>query len=104
MNLSPHKEFINTTEQASRHRHLEKMSVQELLTNINEENTGVPAAVHNATPATASLVSAAADKMPAAGHLFYPGAGTGGSPGILAKTLLLQHGAVKKALSAISSR
>ncbi|HEY1163653.1 MAG TPA: N-acetylmuramic acid 6-phosphate etherase [Chitinophaga sp.] len=83
MNLSEHKQFIKVTEQASRHRHLEKMSVRELLTNINEEDAGVPAAVHKAIPAIEAFVTAAADKMLAGGRLFYLGAGTSGRLGIL---------------------
>jgi N-acetylmuramic acid 6-phosphate etherase len=77
------KEFIKVTEQASRHRHLEKMSVRELLININEEDAGVPAAVREAIPAIEAFVTAAADKMLAGGRLFYLGAGTSGRLGIL---------------------
>jgi N-acetylmuramic acid 6-phosphate etherase len=77
------KQFIKITEQPSRHRHLEKMSVRELLTNINEEDAGVPAAVRNAIPAIEGFVLAAADKMLAGGRLFYLGAGTSGRLGIL---------------------
>lgn len=83
MNLSKHKEFIKITEQPSHHRHLEKMSVGELLTNINDEDTGVPAAVRKAIPAIEAFVTAAADKMLAGGRLFYLGAGTSGRLGIL---------------------
>jgi N-acetylmuramic acid 6-phosphate etherase len=83
MNLSEHKQFIKVTEQPSRHRHLEKMSVRELLTNINEEDAGVPAAVNKAIPAIEAFVTAAADKMLAGGRLFYLGAGTSGRLGIL---------------------
>jgi len=77
------KEFIKITEQPSRHRHLEKMSVRELLTNINDEDAGVPAAVRKAIPAIEAFVLAAADKMLAGGRLFYLGAGTSGRLGIL---------------------
>lgn len=83
MNLSKNKQFIKITELPSRHRHLEQMSVRELLTNINEEDTGVPAAVREAIPAIEAFVLAAADKMLAGGRLFYLGAGTSGRLGIL---------------------
>ena len=83
MNLSKNKQFIKVTEQPSRYRHLEQMSVRELLTNINEEDTGVPAAVRQAIPAIEAFVLAAADKMLAGGRLFYLGAGTSGRLGIL---------------------
>ncbi len=36
------KEFIRVTEQPSHFRHLENMSVQELLVNINNEDKMVP--------------------------------------------------------------
>ena len=38
-------DFIKTTEQDSKYNHLEKMSVNELLTNINTEDKTVPFAV-----------------------------------------------------------
>ena len=37
--------FIKTTELSSHYEHLEKMSVSELLTNINKEDQTVPLAV-----------------------------------------------------------
>lgn len=77
------KEFIKVTEQTSNHRHLEQMSVNELLTNINNEDAGVPAAVKQAIPAIEAFVLAAADRMLAGGRLFYLGAGTSGRLGIL---------------------
>ncbi|MCK7557124.1 hypothetical protein MKQ70_19790 [Chitinophaga sedimenti] len=70
------------TEQTSNHRHLEQMSVNELLTNINNEDAGVPAAVKQAIPAIEAFVLAAADRMLAGGRLFYLGAGTSGRLGI----------------------
>lgn len=42
--------FIKTTEQDSNHNHLEKMSVLELLKNINNEDKTVPIAVEKALP------------------------------------------------------
>ena len=56
-------EFKKFTEEASNYRHLEKMSVLELLTNINNENKTVPFAVEKAIPQIEKLVSAIADKM-----------------------------------------
>lgn len=75
--------FERVTEQASRYRHLEKMSVQEILSNINQEDTTVPQAVSRALPQIEKLVSAIADKMLAGGRLFYLGAGTSGRLGIV---------------------
>ena len=42
--------FTKTTEQASKYQHLEKMSVSELLSNINNEDKIVPLAVEKALP------------------------------------------------------
>ncbi|UYQ91712.1 N-acetylmuramic acid 6-phosphate etherase [Chitinophaga horti] len=77
------QQFVKITEQSSPYHHLEKMSVGELLTNINNEDAGVPGAVKNAIPAIEAFVLAAADKMLAGGRLFYLGAGTSGRLGIL---------------------
>lgn len=70
--------FERITEQPSKYRHLEKMSIAELLTNINNEDKTVPLAVEKAVPQIEKLVSAVADKMLAGGRLFYIGAGTSG--------------------------
>jgi N-acetylmuramic acid 6-phosphate etherase len=75
--------FVNYTEQPSRYDHLEKMSVRELLTHINEEDHTVAAAVQKAIPAMEPLVRVIADRLLAGGKLFYIGAGTSGRLGIL---------------------
>ncbi len=75
--------FTRITEQASHYRHLEKMSIQEVLTNINREDQTVPGAVEKAIPQISRLTAAIADKMLAGGRLFYMGAGTSGRLGIL---------------------
>jgi len=71
------------TEEESRYHHLEKMSVQEILTNMNQEDRTVPDAVANAIPQIEKLVLAITDKMLAGGRLFYIGAGTSGRLGVL---------------------
>ena len=48
--------FTKTTEQSSKYEHLEKMSVQELLSNINQEDKTVPFAVEKALPQIETLV------------------------------------------------
>lgn len=70
--------FEKITEQPSKYRHLEKMTISEILTNINNEDKTVPDAVEKAVPQIKRLVSAIADKMLAGGRLFYIGAGTSG--------------------------
>jgi len=75
--------FTKTTEQSSKYEHLEKMSVSELLTNINNEDKIVPLAVEKALPQIESLVSKVVEKMKLGGRLFYIGAGTSGRLGIV---------------------
>ena len=75
--------FVKITEQASNYNDLEKMSVHELLVNINKEDKTVAAAVEKVTMQIEKLVAAITDKMLAGGRLFYMGAGTSGRLGIL---------------------
>jgi len=71
------------TEQPSNYRHLEHMTVTELLNNINREDKSVPLAVEKAIPQISALVEIIVEKMKAGGRLFYIGAGTSGRLGIL---------------------
>lgn len=75
--------FTKTTEQSSKYEHLEKMSVQELLFNINNEDKTVALAVERALPQIEIVVSNVVKKMKIGGRLFYIGAGTSGRLGIL---------------------
>jgi len=75
--------FTKTTEQASKYEHLEKMSVSELLSNINNEDKTVPLAVEKALPQIEKLVTKIVANMKQGGRLFYIGAGTSGRLGIL---------------------
>ena len=75
--------FKKITESTSKYRHLEKMSVLELLQHINEEDANVPAAVAKEIPQIEALIHAIVDKMLMGGRLFYIGAGTSGRLGIL---------------------
>lgn len=75
--------FTKTTEQSSKYEHLEKMSVQELLFNMNQEDKTVPLAVEKALPQIEILVTEIVSKMKLGGRLFYIGAGTSGRLGIL---------------------
>ncbi len=70
--------FEKITELSSKYRHLEKMSVGDLLININKEDQTVPAAVEKAIPQIEKLVEVVSDKMLMGGRLFYIGAGTSG--------------------------
>lgn len=66
------------TEQSSSYRHLEKMSVANILANINKEDKLVPDAVEKVIPQIEALVHTITDKMILGGRLFYIGAGTSG--------------------------
>ena len=76
-------DFKKVTEESSNYRYLEKMSVHDILVNMNNEDKTVPVAVEKAIPQIEKLVAAITDKMLAGGRLFYVGAGTSGRLGIL---------------------
>lgn len=71
------------TESPSHYNDLEKMSVRELLTNINKEDQTVPKAIEKVIPEIEKLVEVIVEKMRNGGRLFYMGAGTSGRLGIV---------------------
>jgi N-acetylmuramic acid 6-phosphate etherase len=75
--------IIKTTEQDSHYRHLEKMSIDEILVSINAEDKTVPLAIEAVIPQIAALTEAIADKLLSGGRLFYIGAGTSGRLGVV---------------------
>ena len=75
--------FTKTTEQDSKYNNLEKMSISELLTNINNEDKTVPLAVEKALPQIEKLTQQIVLKLKEGGRLFYMGAGTSGRLGIV---------------------
>lgn len=75
--------FIKVTEQPSTYHDVEKMTVGEIISDINKEDKLVAIAVENALPQIEKLVVALSEKMIAGGRLFYIGAGTSGRLGIL---------------------
>lgn len=74
---------MSTTESSSKYEHLEKMSVADLLKNINNEDKTVPLAVEKVLPQIEKLVSEIVPRMKQGGRLFYIGAGTSGRLGIV---------------------
>jgi N-acetylmuramic acid 6-phosphate etherase len=76
-------DFEKVTEEESRYQDLEKMSIAEILTGINQEDKTVSDAVAKAIPQLEPLVAAVTDKLLAGGRLFYIGAGTSGRLGVL---------------------
>lgn len=74
---------MSTTESSSKYEHLEKMSVADLLKNINNEDKTVPHSVEKVIPQIEKLVSEIVSRMKKGGRLFYIGAGTSGRLGIV---------------------
>lgn len=77
------KDFLRTTEQPSSYRHLEQMSIHDLLSGMNKEDQTIPIAVQKAIPQIELLINAVVEKLQNGGRLFYIGAGTSGRLGVL---------------------
>lgn len=75
--------MTNTTEKESNYQNLDKMTVGELLVNINNEDQTVALAVQQAIPQIERLVEVAVASMKKGGRVFYLGAGTSGRLGVL---------------------
>jgi len=75
--------FTKTTEQDSTYNHLEKMTLTEILSNINKEDTSVPTAVARSLPQIETLTSQVTNSLKNGGRLFYMGAGTSGRLGVV---------------------
>jgi len=73
----------SVTESPSNFDNLDKMSIEELLTNINEEDSKVHVAVKHALPQIKNLVEQIETRMKKGGRVFYLGAGTSGRLGVL---------------------
>jgi len=88
-----------TTESDSNYTELEKMSINELLTNINNEDKTVAFAIERVIPSIENLVEIIVTKMEVGGRLFYMGAGTSGRLGVVdasecPPTFGVEHGLV----------
>ena len=75
--------FVKISEQPSLYDNLEKKSVHELLTEINQEDHKVADAVQLAIPQIEKLVTGIVERMKKGGRIFYMGAGTSGRLGVL---------------------
>lgn len=73
----------NITESDSNYDALEKMSVLDLLKNINREDKTVAISVESQIPAIERLINMIVLRMEGGGRLFYIGAGTSGRLGIV---------------------
>lgn len=90
---------LRNTEKPSHYNNLEKKSINELLTGINQEDNTIAAIVKASIPQIEALVDTIVPKMQSGGRLFYIGAGTSGRLGILdasecPPTFGVQHGLV----------
>jgi N-acetylmuramic acid 6-phosphate etherase len=74
---------LSITESPSNFEDLDKMTVRELLTNINKEDSKVHLAVKKAIPQIGNLINGIIIRMKKGGRIFYLGAGTSGRLGVL---------------------
>jgi N-acetylmuramic acid 6-phosphate etherase len=74
---------LSITESPSNFEDLDTMTINELLTNINQEDAKVHLAVRQAIPQIETLISQIYGRMQKGGRLFYLGAGTSGRLGVL---------------------
>ena len=72
-----------TTEQSSNYQNLQDMTVKEILTGINNEDSSVPAAGAEEIPQIEKLVEGVVERMKRGGRVFYLGAGTSGRLGVV---------------------
>lgn len=77
------KQNLSITESSSNFDNLDNMTVNELLTNINQEDSKVHLAVREAIPQIEELISRIVKRMQKGGRIFYLGAGTSGRLGVL---------------------
>jgi len=74
---------LSITELPSSFDDLEKMSIRELLVNINKEDAKVHLAVKKVIPRIEKLIKAIVERMNRGGRIFYLGAGTSGRLGVV---------------------
>ena len=72
-----------TTESDSKYNNLEKMSVKNLLNNINKEDKTVAQKIQKINPSIEKITKVIINKMKQGGRLFYIGSGTSGRLGIV---------------------
>ncbi len=70
--------MLRMTEQPSMFDHLEKMTVDELVKHINDEDKTVPFAIEKVLPQISKMISAIESQLRNGGRMFYMGCGTGG--------------------------
>ncbi|MFD2164544.1 N-acetylmuramic acid 6-phosphate etherase [Paradesertivirga mongoliensis] len=74
---------ILITEYSSTHRHLEKLTVEEITAKINSEDKIVAPAIEEALPQINAVIKCIVSKLNSGGRVFYVGAGSGGRLSVL---------------------
>ena len=75
--------MIKITEQPSKYRNLEKMTVEEITANINREDETVAFAIKKALPQINQMIHAIVSKLKSGGRMFYVATGSGGRLSVL---------------------
>ncbi len=75
--------MIKITEQPSKYRHLERMTVEEMTATINQEDKTVAFSIEKALPLINQLIIAIAEKLKSGGRIFYVATGSGGRLSVL---------------------
>jgi N-acetylmuramic acid 6-phosphate etherase len=75
--------FSRITEKSSDYHSLDQMSLNEIVTSINQEDSKTVEAVNRAIPSIEKLIEQILPRFKQGGRLFYIGAGTSGRLGIL---------------------
>jgi len=75
--------MVSITESSSVFQHLDKMSVNELLTGMNQEDAKIPLVIKEIIPQIEMLIDRILERMSFGGRVFYLGAGTSGRLGVL---------------------
>ena len=75
--------MISITESPSNFQYLDKMSIHELLSGINQEDAKIHLAVEKVIPQIEILIEKILERMLSGGRVFYLGAGTSGRLGVL---------------------
>lgn len=86
------------TEQPSKYDHLEQMSVDELISNINKEDQLVALVIKKQLPQIGRLISAIEERLKEGGRMFYLGAGSGGRLSVLDKIELPNTYGIEKGM------
>jgi N-acetylmuramic acid 6-phosphate etherase len=75
--------MISITESPSGFEHLDKMSIHEILTGINQEDAKIHSTIEKIIPQIEALIEQILERTPLGGRVFYLGAGTSGRLGVL---------------------